>query len=189
MKKKVVIFTMILILSLSSMSYASKQAEANSAQVLVSLGLLKGYDNGDLGLGNQMTRSEFAAMAVRIIGKDGDVRSSRGPTIFKDVRDNHWATGYINVAQRNGLIAGYGNGNFGPEDPITNVEVLTILVRILGYQNSLDPSKSWPVNYVTKATELGIANEEILPSNSIAMRGRVFHYIDKSLLVNLKIQY
>lgn len=185
MKKKIIALTMIFMISLNflSLAHAIDEKELEAANRLVTLGIISGYGNGDLGLENQMTRAEFATVIVRLIGKEAE--AGRGPTVFTDVKSTHWASGYINVAHKHGLMAGYGNNRFGPSDPITNAQVLAVMVRILGYQNTVDFSKPWPVNYITKATDLGIADDSIIPANSIAIRAKVFHYIDRSLLVKI----
>ncbi len=47
-----------------------------------------------------LTRAQFAKMAVVMLGKKGAVGQYQTYTIFPDVRADHWAAGYINLAVR-----------------------------------------------------------------------------------------
>ncbi len=52
-------------------------------------------------------------------------------SMFKDVPKNHWAAGSIERLAKLGIIAGDGQGNFNPDQPITRAEVIALLDRVL----------------------------------------------------------
>ena len=52
--------------------------------------------------------------------------------VFPDVPNSHWAKNVIKKGVDYGLIAGYNNGTFGPEDNITRAQAATILWRMAG---------------------------------------------------------
>lgn len=54
---------------------------------------------------------------------------------FPDVPDDHVHANGIEWAAENGLMIGYDNGNFGPEDPVTRSQLSTIFLR---YDRTLD---------------------------------------------------
>jgi S-layer homology domain len=58
---------------------------------------------------------------------------------FPDVPDDHVHANGIAWAAENGLMVGYDNGNFGPEDPVTRGQLSTIFLR---YDERLDDSGS-----------------------------------------------
>ncbi len=58
---------------------------------------------------------------------------------FPDVPDDHTHANGIEWAAENGLMVGYNNGNFGPEDPVLRGQLATIFLR---YDNTLDDSGS-----------------------------------------------
>ncbi len=58
---------------------------------------------------------------------------------FPDVPDDHVHANGIEWAAENGLMVGYNNGNFGPDDPVTRGQLSTIFLR---YDNTLDDSGS-----------------------------------------------
>ena len=53
---------------------------------------------------------------------------------FSDVPSNHWATSYINKMSEGGLIQGYGNGKFGPNDKLTIAQMAKIICSAKGYK-------------------------------------------------------
>jgi len=191
MIKKVIVLLVAMLLVFSSLSIAQGdlQQQNEAAKRLVALKLLQGYEDGSLKLENPIKRSEFATLAVRLIGKESEVEKSKGTTIFKDVKKDHWASGYINIAVREGLVNGYGDNTFKPENNITNAEVLALLVRLLGYESSVSKEEVWPVNYVNAASKLGISNNPVIVADAQATRGDVVYFVDRSLLVKLNKQY
>ena len=51
------------------------------------------------------------------------------PGPFPDVSGEYWASKYITYAKENGIINGYENGFFGPEDTVKRKEVLKMLYK------------------------------------------------------------
>jgi uncharacterized repeat protein (TIGR02543 family) len=60
-----------------------------------------------------ITRAEFAAIAVRALGL---MRPGTGKDVFNDVSEDAWYYDAVAIAYEYDLIAGYGNGQFGPMD-------------------------------------------------------------------------
>lgn len=59
-----------------------------------------------------------------------EVDESMSNTKFEDIK-NHWAKESIQKVIDSGLMKGYEDGNFKPDEPITRAELATILVRAL----------------------------------------------------------
>ncbi|WIV12253.1 S-layer homology domain-containing protein [Proteiniborus sp. MB09-C3] len=187
MFKKATSFLLVFVIMFSSMAFATdidKQRQ-ESAEKLIAMGILTGFEDGSLRLEENITREQFATLAVKLLNKESEAEKLKKDSIFKDVKKDRWSVGYINVAVNQGLIVGRGDGTFAPSANITHGEILTILVRLLGYTNTVDPNKKWPQNYVDKAKELGIDIANGIDPSAPAIRGDVVVYIDKSLIVKL----
>ncbi|MDI9475580.1 MAG: S-layer homology domain-containing protein [Natronincolaceae bacterium] len=128
--------------------------EEQAGEYLRQIGLYRGYDDGTLGLDRNITRAEFATLAVRLEGLEDLQGRYRGETIFKDMPANHWASGYVNIAVSGNLIKGFEDKTFRPEEKITYVQALAVVIRILGYEK--DVIGEWPDNYIDKGVELGL---------------------------------
>jgi hypothetical protein len=74
---------------------------------------------------------------------------------------------------------GDGNGNFRPNDTITNQEVITVLLRLLGYNDNL--TGTWPVNYVTQANKIEILDDVNIVASAAAKRADVVVMLDATL--------
>ena len=70
-----------------------------------------------------ISRAEFAAILVRALGLQETISSSR----FSDVAVGAWYSGYIETASNYGIVAGYSNGQFGPQDKISREQAMTMI--------------------------------------------------------------
>lgn len=124
-------------------------------QFLSDLDILTGYTDGTFGAERTITRAEAAAVIFRTLaGKQSASENYQGGTIFSDVPADHWASGYINFCTELGIINGYPDGTFKPEQTINYGEYVTMLVRALG----LDVGKdlNFPFGYIAEATVEGV---------------------------------
>lgn len=94
---------------------------------LARAGVFSGYPNGSFKPEGRITRTEFMIMIVRYLGLE-----ATGQASFADVPASFWGAGYIAAAEAAGLVSGYPNGNFGPDDKMTRAQAVTVLNRMLG---------------------------------------------------------
>lgn len=174
----IVALTFVLSLAVP-MSAGAATAEDNSASKLNSLGIIEGYPDGTFGLDKDITRAEFAKIAVIASGNKAAADLLKNtPSVFSDVKTGEWYTGWINLAASLGYVKG-DQGKFRPGDKITYAEVLTILVRLLGYNDNLPGD--WPTDYLVKAVSLGITEGVTFDAKAPAVRGSVFRLADATL--------
>lgn len=65
-----------------------------------------------------------------------------GSVVFTDVPSDHWAWGYVSIMGAKGILAGYGNGKFGPQNHVSRLELVIMITRLLGAEEealALDP--------------------------------------------------
>ncbi len=89
-----------------------------------------GYPDGEFKPANHLTRAEFAALIYRFTEDELTKGKSKNP--FNDLSDEHWAYNEILTLCENGLVEGYEDGSFRPENNITRAEVMTVVNKILG---------------------------------------------------------
>ncbi|MFZ5597940.1 MAG: S-layer homology domain-containing protein [Bacillota bacterium] len=85
-----------------------------------------GYPDGSFRPEGLVTRAEMAAVFYRI----KTLPPGQG-TAFNDIA-GHWALGVIESAEKNGLIKGYSDGTFRPDQPVTRAEAVVMINRLLG---------------------------------------------------------
>lgn len=145
--------------------------EIIAAETLQSLGIMSGKGGDVFDPNGYLTRAEFCKIATLASGFE-EQASFQGYTIFPDVRSSHWAAGYINAAVRKyGIIAGYPDGTFRPEEKLTLAHAVTMLLRLLGYKDE-DIGPNWPRDYIDKARALGITEGVTLGANDAIPRGK-----------------
>lgn len=188
-KKLVVLLAVVMAFAFSASAYAATTFSDISEQPVnvqdsiaktVALGIIEGYEDGTFGPDQNITRAEFAKIAVTAAGaKDTATMLEKNNSTFKDVKANEWYTGWINASESLGIFQGDGNGNFRPNDTITNQEVITVLMRLLGYNDNL--TGTWPVNYVTQANKDGILDNVAIVASAAAKRADVVVMLDDTL--------
>ena len=151
----------------SSFSDVTDSETAMNADVLRLMGVVSGTGSNQFNPSSTLTRGEFCVMLVSYMGMSDSVAMHTTRTIFTDVPSSHWAAGYINLASSitlpNGeestsrLISGMGDGSFLPNAPITYAQAVTILLRVLGY-NDQQAGAMWPIGYLNLAKSLGLTD-------------------------------
>ncbi|EOD01775.1 S-layer homology domain-containing protein [Caldisalinibacter kiritimatiensis] len=192
--RKILSLVLVLTLVLGSFSFAfaaqdDVSGHENEAAIrrLMELGLVEGDSRG-IRPDDTITRAEFATMVVRVLGKEDIAKFTTGATNFADVPAGHWASGYINVASTIGLVNGYGDGNFGPEDEITYEQALTIVVRALGYNQEAVEKGGYPVGYLVVADDLDLDIKAEGTAGVPTTRATVFQMLDNALTVDMMVQ-
>ena len=135
----------------------------DDVNMLVELGVLKGYEDNTFRPENDITRAEFAKMAYTLkYGYDDQGQLFIGQaSSFTDVEGDAsvaWAKGYINYCANQKIISGVGNNKFNPKGKVTVAEAAKMLLVILGCDPQTEGlvGANWQGNTVAKAIELGI---------------------------------
>lgn len=143
------------------------------------------FANGVIGPENpnkNISRAEMATVAVKLLGLEGLKDNYNKKGNFKDVKG--WALPFVNIASEKGVMMGSKKDTFNPNGQLTYVEVLTVLMRILGYEDGID-FKNYPDDYYNKAIEIGLGDLYI-ESNKIITRKTTSDTINKALELNIK---
>ena len=75
----------------------------------------------------------LVALALVIATMVG-IFAARAQADFTDVPTSHWAYSYIDKMAKGGLIKGYGNNKFGPNDTFTVAQMATIICNAKGIE-------------------------------------------------------
>ncbi len=107
-----------------------------------------------------LTRAEVTTIFVRLmLGKDGQVPMIN--TNFTDINGDEWYADYVAYAEEMGIISGYLDGSFKPNQPITRAEFVTIASRF-AYLEKMDLERFpdvdgsyWAYEYISSAAQKG----------------------------------
>jgi len=87
--------------------------------------------------------------------------------VFTDIDNSKWYAEAVSWAAGRGIVGGYGNGTFGPNDPITREQLAVMLWRYAGspaatdkelYFNDTDEISSFALDAMRWAVENGVLN-------------------------------
>lgn len=159
--KKIVSLILILIMVLSMMvipAYAEKYTEAENQilNILSSLKIMNGDENGNFCLDDYVTRAEFSKMAVAASSYRNSVSQVSRISPFHDVPYTYWGASYIKSALDAGFVKGYPDSTFRPEDKVNLAEGVTIALKLLGYKDESFGTAVWPSGQMSAATDLEI---------------------------------
>ena len=96
-------------------------------------GLMNGDEHGDLHLDKGLTRAELACLISPIVLNPEHVAWERDyyaklcTTNFSDVPE--WAQVAVGVCASRGVVAGYGDGRFGSDGPVSPQMACTSMLR------------------------------------------------------------
>lgn len=124
--KRSFVLTLLFVFLLQCSVYADFDWARTAVNYCVGRGILSGMENGDLALGNNITREQMAKMMVDAFSLSNN---GTGSYIFGDVSSDRWSYNYI-YAFRNYMrkSAAY----FVPEETVTREEFATSLVLASG---------------------------------------------------------
>ncbi|MBG0744376.1 MAG: family 10 glycosylhydrolase [Cylindrospermopsis raciborskii KL1] len=150
--------------------------------------ILNGYLDGTFRPDNPVSRGEFAAMMGAII----NLPVKREYITFKDVPDNYWARNAIRRVYETGVMTGYPDQTFRPNDKVSRADVLVVMVNALGIASQFSPElvgrlaqiyedaaniPSYAINSIAIASGNGLVvnypNIKLLNPQSGATRGDV----------------
>jgi hypothetical protein len=161
---------------------------AKAIELATKLGIVKGYADGSFHANASVTRAEFATMLVKALGL-----TSEGDSSFKDTK-GHWAADAIATLKSSGIINGYADGSFKPNQSISKAEIVAMLSKVMNTTSASNPTKfsdvsgSWAEDAINGLSDSGIvkgAGDGSFKPNSKATRSESLLMIMRLLNVSL----
>lgn len=140
-------------------------------EIMAARHIVRGITTETFGPQETVTRGQFTVMLIRTLGLVEDARANS----FTDIPADYWCAGAVGTAVKMGLVSGYGDGTFGPNEPITREQMAAMLVRALRFNSSkVFPEVELPtVNYKDKTNIAPWAKSSVsLISQVGIMKGR-----------------
>ena len=165
--------------------------------ILTENNVIAGYPDRTFKPNLPVSRAEMATLVVK--GFNLNDASSCPTNLFKDVPESHWANKTIARAVANGLMAGYPNDTFKPNQPISRAEAYSIMAKgincpmdeckaeeVLSKYCDGDTVPGWAKIPVAKVLENGGISEfpqpNVIGANKDASRAEI-----ASMLENIRV--
>ena len=144
--KKLLALVLALVMSMSLVTIsnaafkdADQISNKEAVEVMNLVGVLAGYDNGDFGAKDTLTRAQAAKIIAYLDlgGKTADAIKGTG-AVFSDVKATAWYAGYVEYCAGAGYVAGVGDKKFAPDEKVTGVQFAKMLLCALGYSAEIE---------------------------------------------------
>lgn len=180
----VAIFASMQVFALEFPDVTDENKNAEAIDVLSSLGIIKGYEDGQFKPDKEVTRAELTSLLMRLLNLSitGTEVADSG---YVDVANNHWAVYDIKTASGMGIIKGFGDGNFGPEQSVTFEQAVKMVVAMLGYESLAIDKGGWPDGYVAQGRDLGLLKNAEMTQTEPAPRKIIAQILYNALNVDL----
>ena len=198
--KKLLALVLALVMSMSLVTIsnaafkdADKISNKEAVDVMAAVGVLAGYDNGEFGATDNLTRAQAAKIIAYLdLGKDV-AEALPAVQVFSDLPANNWAAKYVAYCADAGYVSGVGDNKFAPDEKVTGYQFGKMLLCALGYDATIEEmtGASWTIkvaklmesNSLTKGTsKLGSAvltREEAAQYALNALMATCVEYDDK----------
>lgn len=158
---------------------------------------MAGYPDKTFGPNNNMTRAEVATMFARLMKDKMDAGAIYGAS-FADVTPDAWYYNYIGYIEKFGVITGYEDGTFKPQNTITRAEFVTMASRFATVTKEFKcdftdvTTEHWAYDYIAFAAGNGwiggYEDNTFRASNSIT-RAEVVTIVNNMLVRNADKEY
>ncbi len=160
--KKVIASICVIAMMLTTVAFGATFADVaedsayyEAVETLNKLGIIDGFEDGTYKPEDGVTRAQMAKLIAAIQGYV-DSAAAQTATEFNDVTAAHWASGYVATAAGMGIINGYGDGTFGPEDPVLFEQAVKMVMATLGYTAYAEYNGGYPGGYMAAAQRYNV---------------------------------
>lgn len=120
-----------------------------------------GYPDGTFMPQANITRAEVAAIIYRLMTPESRAKFSSADCMFSDVQTGMWFNESVCTLVKAGIISGYPDGTFKPNQSITRAEFSSMIARMfsvsyVGNNSFEDINGHWAQSYMNILSKLGI---------------------------------
>ncbi|WP_198299767.1 cadherin-like beta sandwich domain-containing protein [Tumebacillus avium] len=119
---------------------------------------ITGYPDGTFKPDRGITRAELASILLRVI----NIKAEASVSIYSDVSASNWAAPAIAEVTKRGLMVGYPDGTFQPNQQMSRAEIAIVLGKVKQLSGTpqkstfTDIDKHWAKNAILLAEQAGL---------------------------------
>ena len=150
--------TGLMVVGTSAAGYSDVSTEDNveAIEVLQSVGVMVGDENGDFNPDQLVTRNEMAVVMSNLM--EYNVATYSGTSPFTDVPS--WAEPYVAACWTNGITAGTSATTYGGDQSVTTAQAALMLMKALGYfQYNSDFNGDWQLATVSQGNKISLFHD------------------------------
>ena len=200
MKRKLCSMMLIFAVAISSVTaWAYSDCNDESVKILTDKGVLSGYEDGTFRPDAYVTRAEMARIISSVTGgltsKVTDTVIGTGFEIpnsakceFSDVNTDYWAINDIVHCEGLGLIDGYEDGTFRPNENVSVAEAVKICLSATGYNSMItENDDTWYKPWIDMAVKYKILDSSDIDPNCKMTRAGIAELVSKTINLPLYV--
>lgn len=129
---------------------------AEAVEYVNEIGIMQGDTQGNFNPEKNVTRAQMAVIVCRMFGETENLTVSNR---FSDVKADYWANTSISKAAELGIIGGYGDGTFRPDNTVTYEQAVAMVIRAVGGEEVAKEYGGYPDGYLLAAEENGFLDQ------------------------------
>lgn len=139
--------------------------------------VVEGYPDGSFGPEDEVTRAQMAVILVRLAGMTAQARAQRfeATGYQDDAAIADWARGFVKVARATGLMAGFEDGAFRPDQPVTRAEGSAALFRLVSSRGQMFHLAGTLTRF-NPATREGVVRDELGQERTFTMAAQAEYF-------------
>jgi len=156
---------------------------------LADKGILQGYSDGTFKPEKPVTRAEALKLILmskndmekeKGLGKEVNFTKYAAKDAFKfrDVTKRDWFNKFVQYAAEKKVLSGYADKSFRPQNPVTVVEALKMVVGVYEIQIWAGDTDPWYKKYMEKGYELGLIPRGLEDANHKLTRAELAYIVD-----------
>lgn len=126
-------------------------------EILAAKHIAAGKDADRFDPKGNVTRGQFAAFLGRALGLKADPGASLGAGALTDVQKDSYYSDYVTMLNKLGIISGYPDGTFRPDELVTREQITTMLMKAYTYATAHSLQDIAGINEVS-FTDIGEAS-------------------------------
>lgn len=144
----------LIIMAFSIVTISGTAADNEAAEHLKRMGIVDEVRDGTFDIEAPMTRADFCVLMVRELDLEKIVDGLQAYE-FEDTK-SHPAKNYINLLRNLGIVKGDENNYFFPDDNITYIQAIKIVLDSLGYYSIAQEYGGYETGYIRAAHLTGL---------------------------------
>ena len=170
-----------------------KEEKVNSVQKFITNvpkeAFVKGYPDGSFRPDQKVIRAEIATMLAQFV-KVNDSLANR----FNDIKTSDWYFDSFKTLVNAGIITGYGDDNYRPNEGVTRAQAVTMIAKLKGLTPKVGSFKDvkaneWYAGYAGAAKEAGIVvgySDGTFGGDKIVTRAEIIAMINRAFDIPTK---
>lgn len=159
MKIKAAVISLMLTLSVLPIVSFAENVNDLKVKTVLDYNIIQGDEKGNLNLNENITRAEMAKIICELLCVD---TSCEATCPFTDISADFWGMPFISAVYNRGIVNGYEDMTFRPNDHIIYNDAFKMIVEAINYSFFAETNGGYPAGYQTVAKDLELVARDFV---------------------------